>query len=66
MSNNNMDYKENFIVNCTMTAREYYDFRLQALNNKVQFVVVWEKTCCIVTTEAPFLVKCGYAAGVDF
>jgi hypothetical protein len=66
MSENKQDYKNNFIVDCTMTPREYYDFRLQALNNKVHFIVEWKKDCCIVTTEAPFLVRCGYVSGIDF
>lgn len=66
MSQNKTDYTENFIVECTMTSREYYDFRLLALTHKVQFLVKWEKTKCIVACEAPFLAKCGYTAGVDF
>lgn len=66
MSQNKTDYTENFIVECTMTSREYYDFRLLALTHKVQFLVKWEKTKCIVVCEAPFLAKCGYTAGVDF
>ena len=49
-----------------MSAREYYDFRLLAMTHKVQFTVKWEQTYCVVTTEAPFLAKCGYTAGVDF
>lgn len=60
------NYTENFTVDCKMNAREYYDFRLQALIHKVPFLVRWEKTYCVVTTEAPFLSKCGYTAGVDF
>jgi hypothetical protein len=66
MSQQTVNYKENLVVDCTMTPREYYDFRLQALNHKVHFIIKWEKTHCIVTTEAPFLSKCGYTQGVDF
>jgi hypothetical protein len=66
MSQNKTDYSENFIVECTMTSREYYDFRLLALTHQIQFLVKWEKTKCIVVCEAPFLAKCGYSAGVDF
>lgn len=63
---NTTDYSEKFTVECRMSSREYYDFRLQALKNKVNFLVRWEKTYCVVTCEAPFLAKCGYTAGVDF
>lgn len=66
MSQSETNFKENFTVDCKMSAREYYDFRLQCLQNKVQFLVRWERTYCIVTCEAPFLSKCGYTAGVDF
>lgn len=66
MSHTKTNYKENFIVECMMSAREYYDFRLQALTHKVHFLVKWEKTCCVVTCEAPFLAKCGYYEGIDF
>ena len=66
MSENTQDYKNKFIVECKMSSREYYDFRLQALNHKVHFLVVWEKTYCVVKCEAPFLAKCGYVSGIDF
>ena len=66
MSENKIDFSENLIVDCMMSCREYYDFRLQALLHKVNFIVKWEKSYCMVTCEAPFLMKCGYAAGVDF
>lgn len=66
MSENTQDYKRKFIVDCTMSAREYYTFRLEALNHKVHFVVEWKKDCCVVSTEAPFLVRNGYVSGIDF
>ena len=61
-----INYLEKLMVECKMNAREYYDFRLMALTHQVSFTVVWEKICCVVTTEAPFLAKCGYTQGVDF
>lgn len=60
------DYSENFIVECKMSSREYYDFRLLAIQYNVQFLVKWEKDHCLVACEAPFLAKCGYSEGVDF
>jgi hypothetical protein len=66
MSHIKTDYTKQLTVECKMSSREYYDFRLQALNNKVHFLVKWEQTYCIVTCEAPFLAKCGYNEGVDF
>ena len=66
MKKTEIDFTQSLTVECMMSSREYYDFRLQALRNKVDFLVKWEKTYCLVTTEAPFLMKCGYAAGVDF
>lgn len=66
MSEKTTDFTKDFTVECMMSSREYYDFRLQALIHKIHFIVRWEKTYCMVTTEAPFLMKCGYAAGVDF
>jgi hypothetical protein len=66
MTQTEIDYSKNLLVDCQMTPRDYYDFRLLALNNKVQFTVKWEKTHCVVTTEAPFLAKAGYIQGVDF
>jgi len=66
MSQTQTDFTKDIIVECMMSSREYYDFRLQALLHKVHFIVRWEKTYCMVTTEAPFLMKCGYAKGVDF
>jgi hypothetical protein len=62
----NTDYSKNFMVDCRMSAREYYAFRLVALNNKVMFTVRWETDCCVVTTEAPFLVSSGFVQGIDF
>jgi hypothetical protein len=62
----NTDYSKNFMVECNMTSREYYAFRLLALNNKVMFTVRWEKDSCIVTCEAPFLVSAGFVQGIDF
>jgi hypothetical protein len=61
-----VDYTKTFMVECKMSAREYYDFRLLALEKRVQFTVIWETTYCVVTTEAPFLAACGYTQGVDF
>jgi hypothetical protein len=66
MSHQIVNYKEQFLVECKMSTREYYDFRLLAMTHKVQFTVKWEQTYCVITTEAPFLAKCGYTAGVDF
>jgi hypothetical protein len=66
MSHTKTNYSENFIVECKMSSREYYDFRLQAITHKIKFLVKWEKTHCIVACEAPFLAKCGYSEGVDF
>lgn len=54
------------MVDCRMSAREYYAFRLLALNNKVMFTVKWEKDSCMVTCEAPFLVSAGFVQGIDF
>lgn len=66
MKTPNRDYSEQIAVDCIMSSREYYDFRLQALTHKVHFLVRWEKTQCVVTCEAPFLAKCGYSEGIDF
>lgn len=66
MSQTNTDYSKQISVECKMSSREYYDFRLQALTHKVHFLVKWEKTYCVVTCEAPFLAKCGYNEGIDF
>ena len=66
MPENQTDFRKLTVVQCKMTSREYYDFRLEALKYKVQFLVTWEKHCCIVECEATFLTKCGYTHGVDF
>jgi hypothetical protein len=66
MSQNTIDYSKNFMVDCQMSVNEYYAFRLLAIYNKVMFTVKWEKTHCIVTTEAPFLVSVGFTGGIDF
>jgi len=61
-----INFKKDFLVTCKMNCREYYDFRLLALQHKVVFLVKWETEYCLVTTEAPFLIKTGYQKGIDF
>jgi hypothetical protein len=63
---NLIDFQNNFVVECKMTCREYYDFRLLALSNKIEFLVEWQVNHCIVKCEAPFLIKCGFCAEIDF
>jgi hypothetical protein len=54
------------MVECYMTAKEYYDFRLLALERKACFNVKWSVDKAIVTTTAAFLVALGFNPGVDF
>ena len=61
-----IDFKTQFVVSCRMSCREYYDFKLLANMNKVEFLVEWQVDHCIVECEAPFLIKCGFSAGIDF
>jgi hypothetical protein len=60
------DFTTSLKADVTMTAREYYEFRLLALSYNVPFLVRWEKDHCIVTTEIPFLLSKGYIHGIDF
>ena len=61
-----IDFKNQFVVSCKMSCREYYDFKLLANINKVEFLVEWQVDHCIVECEAPFLIKCGFSAEIDF
>jgi hypothetical protein len=61
-----VDYTKQLKVDVQMTPREYYQFRLLAIQYNVQFLVKWEKEHCIVTTELPFIISQGYIQGIDF
>lgn len=61
-----IDYSKNNTAKLNLTPREYYEFRLLALDYKVPFTVEWNKTNCSVTTEANFLISKGYIEGIDF
>jgi hypothetical protein len=61
-----VDYTKQLKVDVQMTPREYYQFRLIAIQYNVQFLVKWEKEHCIVTTELPFIISQGYIQGIDF
>lgn len=50
----------------TLTPKEYYNFRLLALQYQIQFVVEWTTKGAVVTCEAPFLLSFGYIDKIDF
>lgn len=54
------------MVECYMSAKEYYDFRLLALERRVCFHVKWKLDKAIVTTTGAFLIALGFDPGVDF
>lgn len=54
------------MVDCYMSAKEYYEFRLLALEKKAFFQVKWSVDRAIVTTTAAFLVALGFDPGIDF
>jgi len=54
------------MVDCYMSAKEYYQFRLIALEKKVCFHVKWAVDRAIVTTTGTFLISLGFDPGVDF
>jgi len=54
------------MVDCYMSAKEYYEFRLLALEKKAFFQVKWSVDRAIVTTTAAFLIALGFDPGIDF
>jgi len=54
------------MVDCYMSTKEYYEFRLLAIERKAYFKVKWSVDRALVTTTAAFLVALGFDPGVDF
>jgi hypothetical protein len=63
-----MQTKQNpeFITSISLSPKEFYAFRLLALNNQVQFTVEWNGTGAVVHCEVPFLIAYGYVDKIDF
>ena len=54
------------MVDCYMSAKEYYQFRILAIERKACFHVKWKVDQALVTTTAAFLVALGFNPGIDF
>ena len=54
------------MVDCYMSAKEYYQFRILAIEKKACFQVKWKVDQALVTTTAAFLVALGFNPGIDF
>jgi saccharopine dehydrogenase-like NADP-dependent oxidoreductase len=54
------------MVDCYMSAKEYYQFRLIALEKRVCFHVKWKVDKALVTTTGAFLISLGFDPGIDF
>lgn len=58
--------KNPMITEIMFNPKEYYQFRLLALENQVMFTVEWTKTGATVSCETPFLIAFGYINQVEF
>lgn len=58
--------KNPMITEITLNPREYYQFRILAIENQVMFTVEWTKKGAVVSCETPFLIAFGYINQVEF
>ena len=58
--------KNPMLTEITLNPKEYYQFRLLALDNQVMFTVEWTKKGAVVSCETPFLIAFGYIGQVEF
>lgn len=54
------------LTDITLNPKEYYQFRLLALQHRVMFTVEWTKQGALITCETPFLIAFGYINQVEF